>query len=257
MPAVRFCDLAFGNRDMSIQHVPETASDIGPAIWPPARYSSFELQNGDRMSREEFHRLYEQTPDGFKAELIGGVVYVASPLHPNHGKPHLQLGSLLAAYESATPGTDASDNTTIALGDEGEPQPDLYLRVLPEYGGQSATTRDGYVEGAPELIIEVAHSSRAIDLFAKKDDYSRYGVREYLVASVKEQKLRWFDLSAGNEMQPDAAGVYRVRTFPGLWIDGPALWKRDHSQLMRTLQEGLATPEHAALVQELAKRKKP
>jgi len=39
-----------------------------------------ELQTGDRMTRDEFHRAYSQMPEGFRAELIGGVVYVASPL---------------------------------------------------------------------------------------------------------------------------------------------------------------------------------
>lgn len=226
---------------------------------PSARSSAVsrvvDLQNGDRMNRDEFHRLYEQTPDGFKAELIGGIVYVASPLHPAHGKPHLLLNAIVAAYEGHTPGTDASDNTTVLLGHEGEPQPDLYLRILPEFGGQSSTSKDAYVEGAPELVIEVANSSRAIDLFAKKDDYARYGVREYLVASVKEQQLRWFDLTAGVELQPDPAGIFKVRVFPGLWINGPALWKHDHPEVMKTLEAGLATPEHAAFVEQLAQRR--
>jgi Uma2 family endonuclease len=212
------------------------------------------LQNGDLMSREEFHRLYEQAPDGFKAELIGGIVYVASPLTLNHGKPHLLLSCVLGAYAGATPGVEASDNTTVILGNEGEPQPDLYLRVLPESGGQSTTSSDGYVRGAPELIIEVAVSSRAIDLHAKKRDYARYGVREYLVHCAKEQRLRWFDLAAETELQPDDAGIYRVGVFPGLWINGPALVAHDYPRLMASLHEGLATDAHVAFARELASR---
>jgi Uma2 family endonuclease len=123
------------------------------------RRSEIELYNGDRMNREEFHRLYEQTPEGFKAELIGGIVYVASPLFPAHGKPHLLLGLVVGTYEGHTPGVDASDNTTVLLGDEGEPQPDLYLRILPEYGGQSSTGDNECVVGAPELVIEVCDAA--------------------------------------------------------------------------------------------------
>jgi Uma2 family endonuclease len=207
------------------------------------------------MSREEFHRLYEQTPEGFKAELIGGIVYVASPLYPPHGKPHLLLGAVVAAYEARTPGVDASDNTTILLGDEGEPQPDLYVRILPECGGQSATGDNERVEGAPEFIIEIASSSRAIDLHAKKKDYTRYGVREYLVHCVKERKLRWFDLAGGVELQPDDEGIFRIQTFPGLWINGPAVVSRSYQKLMQTLEVGLATPEHAAFVRQLESRR--
>jgi Uma2 family endonuclease len=209
-----------------------------------------ELRTGDRMSRAEFHRAYERMPPGFKAELIGGTVYVAPPLKRRHGTNHLPLGSLFHIYELHTLGVEAGDNTTILLGDEGEPQPDLYLRILPEYGGQSHTTDDDYVEGAPELIAEVAHSSRAIDLHAKRDDYTRYGVREYLVLCLRERQLRWFDLTADRELAPDADGIFRIRCFPGLWIDSAALLNRDRREL-DVLQQGLATPVHAAFVQAL------
>jgi Uma2 family endonuclease len=135
-----------------------------------------ELHTGDRMSREEFLRIYESMPEDFQAELIGGIVFVASPLKRRHGTNHLPLGTLFFTYELNTPGIESGDNTTILLGEEGVPQPDLYLRILPEYGGQSRTTATDYVDGAPELVAEIAYSSRAIDLHAKRDDYTRYGV---------------------------------------------------------------------------------
>src|SRR5258708_23173960 len=94
----------------------------------PREAETLELHNGDRMTREEFHRIYEQTPEHFRAELIGGIVYVASPLKLRHGTNHLPLGTLFFAYEGHTPGAQSGDNTTILLGDEGEPQPDLFLR---------------------------------------------------------------------------------------------------------------------------------
>jgi Uma2 family endonuclease len=210
-----------------------------------------ELHNGDRMTAAEFHKVYERMPPDFKAELIGGIVYVASPLSRQHGTPHLVLGTLFGTYGLKTPGVEASDNTTVLLGTEGEPQPDLYLRILPEYGGQSRSTKKGYVKGAPELIAEVAYSSRSIDLHAKRQDYKRYGVREYLVLSVREGRVRWFDLPADRELEPDTDGVIRVHSFPGLWIDVAALLKKDR-KLLTVLEQGLATPEHAAFVASLA-----
>jgi Uma2 family endonuclease len=240
---------------MATDHVTEATTAAGFSTVPLVARPPVELHSGDRMSREEFHRLYEQTSKNFKAELIGGIVYVASPLSLTHGEPHLLLSAVLAAYVGRTPGTQASDNTTVMLGDDGEPQPDLFLRVRPDHGGQSSTTDDDYVLGAPELIVEVAHSSRAIDLHAKKDMYSQYGVREYVVASVREKELRWFDLAAGNELAPDAAGIHRAGVFRGLWINGAALFANDYAQMMATLDQGLASPEHAAFVRALAARK--
>src|SRR5439155_6395056 len=96
-----------------------------------------ELATGDHMTREEFHRIYAATDDAFRAELIGGIVYVPSPLKRRHGVHHLLLGALFAAYAARTPGVEAGDNATVLLGEDAEPQPDLYLRLLPESGGQS------------------------------------------------------------------------------------------------------------------------
>jgi Uma2 family endonuclease len=218
---------------------------VAPAL-PPE-----ELHSGDRMSRAEFHRIYEQMPPDFRAELIGGIVYVTSPLRRDHAASHMPLSALFYIYEMNTPGVESGDNATILLGEEGEPQPDLYLRVLPEYGGQSRTTPADYVQGAPELVAEIAHSSRAIDLHTKRQDYARYGVREYLVFCLRERQLRWFDLRAGEELAADADGIIRVRCFPGLWIDVEALLSRDQRGLS-VLQQGLATAEHAAFVRALA-----
>jgi Uma2 family endonuclease len=213
------------------------------------------LKTGQRMSRAEFHRLYEQTPEDFKAELIGGVVFVASPLRLQHGRDHLDIGAVLVCYQAATPGVEGADNATILLGDDSEPQPDLSLRILPEYGGQSQTSGDDYIVGAPELVIEVAYSSRDFDLHEKRDDCARNGILEYLVACVDEKCLRWFDLPNGRGVSPGPDGVVRIRTFPGLWIDGGALFAGYSARLLATAQAGLATPEHAAFARQLSERR--
>ena len=213
---------------------------------------SEELHSGDRLCREEFHRLYSQMPEDFEAELIGGVVYVASPLKRRHGTNHLPLGTLFFTYEAQTPGVECADNATILLADDSEPQPDLLLRILPEHGGQSTTTEDDYIAGPPELIAEIAHSSRALDLHAKREDYRRYGVREYLVLCLQENLLRWFDLAADEELAADDEGRCRLQSFPGLWIDVDALLTKEHARMMAALEAGLASEEHAVFVKQLA-----
>jgi Uma2 family endonuclease len=214
-----------------------------------------EMYTGDRMTQAEFHRIYEQMPENFRAELIGGIVYVASPLKLPHARNHFPLGMLLFSYECATPGVEAGDNATVILGENSEPQPDAFLRILPEFGGQSRTEDEGIV-GSPELLGEIAVSSRSIDLHAKKDDYARFGVREYLVLCVREKRLRWFDLRADRELSPDPDGVARIRCFPGLWIHAEALLDRAGAQMVATLQQGLATAEHAEFVRHLAAQRK-
>jgi Uma2 family endonuclease len=196
-----------------------------------------ELVTGDQMTREEFHRIYAQTPEDFHAELIGGIVYVPSPLKRQHGSHHLLLGGLFLAYAARTPGVEAGDNTTVLLGEDSE-----------------RTTDDDYILGAPELVAEIAHSSRAIDLHAKKNDYTRHGVHEYLVVSLRERRLWWFDLRAGRELEAGDDGIIRLAVAPGLWIDTAALFTNDYARLMAVLEQGLSTPEHAEFVRRLAAR---
>ena len=218
---------------------------------PPAA----QLESGDHMTQEEFLRAYERTPDHFKAELVGGIVFVASPLRNPHATADGTLGGLFFYYSGHTPGVQHGNNATVLLGDGGVPQPDQYLRILPQHGGQSRTTADEYVEGAPELVAEISHATRALDLHEKRADYAQYGVKEYLVWCLEQPQLRWFDMAQDRELMPDADGIYRIRTFPGLWINGAALLGQDFDALMSTLNAGLATPEHTEFVQRLSAAK--
>jgi Uma2 family endonuclease len=216
-----------------------------------------ELRSGDHLTQQEFHRIYEKMPPDFKAELIGGIVYVTPPTSYSHGQHHLTLGAILCAYEASTPGAQAGDNTTIILSEDSEPQPDLFLRISPECGGQSRTNEEDYVLGPPELAVEISYSTHALDLHSKRKVYARYGILEYLVLSLKEGQLRWFDLRNDKELTLDADGICRVCVFPGLWIHAEGLLQRNYQQLMATLQQGLQTREHAEFVTQLAAKKKP
>jgi Uma2 family endonuclease len=146
------------------------------------------LENGDRLTRQEFERRYEAILGLKKAELIEGVVYVPAALrYRRHGKPHGLIMTWLGVYEAATPGVESADNTTVRLDWENEPQPDALLRIDEACGGQSWISEDDYVEGAPELIVEIAASSASYDLHDKLRVYRRNGVLEYLVWQAAEQ----------------------------------------------------------------------
>jgi Uma2 family endonuclease len=220
-------------------------------VLPPLR-----LCNGDRMKQPEFHRRYKTYPDDVKFELIGGTVFMASPLRWPHGKYNVKLSFALELYSTATPGVEAGDNATIILGEEHEPQPDLALRLLPEYGGQSRENAEEYIEGPPELLAEIAYSSWAIDMNQKREAYQQTGVLEYLVLLVEEQELHWFDFQRGRLIRPNREGISRSRVFPGLWIDGAALLARDSKRIQEVVQQGLATPEHARFVKRLERARR-
>jgi len=210
------------------------------------------LVNGERMTQAEFHRRYQAYPEDVKIELIGGIVYMASPVGWPHAIYHSELSFVLKLYAAGTPGVELGDNATTILGEECEPQPDLELRIHEACGGRSRVNSAKYVEGPPELVGEIAHSSRAIDLYQKKTDYEQAGVLEYLVVCVEEQELHWFDFTRGGLLKPHRQGIYRSRVFPGLWIAGPALLAQDTLRLAAVVQQGLASRAHAAFVKRLA-----
>ena len=215
------------------------------------------LEVGDHLDQATFHARYEAMPANFRAELIGGVVFVPSPLRKAHGRHHALVMGWLTNYWIATPGTETLDNATAILGDDSEPQPDATLIIEPESGGQSSVSEDGYATGPPELIVEVASSSESIDLHRKRRDYEQAGVLEYVVVVLRQHVVRWFVMQDGTyqEVEPDASGIFKSTVFPGLWLDAPALLRLDGRQVMATLQQGIETSEHAAFVQQLQERR--
>lgn len=210
------------------------------------------LENGDRLNRYEFERRYNAMPDIKKAELIEGVVYMASPVRAaNHGRPHALIITWLGVYRATTPGVDLIDNATTRLDLDNEPQPDALLRI--EVGGQSTISEDDYVEGAPEFIAEVAGSSASYDLGDKLNVYRRNGVQEYLVWQVYDNRIDWFRLSEGEyiALEPDADGVVHSEVFPGLWLAVGAMLDGNLADVLSLLQAGFATAEHATFVESL------
>jgi Uma2 family endonuclease len=209
------------------------------------------LESGDRLSRAEFERRYHAMPYLKKAELIEGVVYVASPLRAKaHGSPHAHIITWLGVYESATPGAKCYDNPTVRLDGDNEPQPDAVLRL--EQNGQSFISEDDYIEGSPELIVEVAASSASYDLHDKLRAYRRNGVQEYVVWRTYSQQIDWFYLQAGEyqSLTANEQGIFHSRQFPGLWLASEAILSGNLGEVLRVLGQGIGSPEHEAFVAE-------
>lgn len=213
------------------------------------------LENGDRLNRVEFERRYDAMPHLKKAELIEGIVYMPAALRfRSHGQPHSWVITWIGTYAAMTPGVSIGDAPTVRLDLDNEPQPDAVLLIDAAAGGQSRLSQDDYIEGAPELVVEIAASSVAIDLHAKKTAYRRNGVQEYIVWQVLEQKLDWFYLEKGDylSLPIDADGILKSRTFPGLWLAVEDLLAGNLQRVLAVVQEGTRSPDHTEFVQKLA-----
>ncbi|HEX2747136.1 MAG TPA: Uma2 family endonuclease [Verrucomicrobiales bacterium] len=215
------------------------------------------LENGDRLSAVEFLRRFQAMPLVKKAELVDGTVHMPSPVSlTQHALPDIILQTWLGTYMASTPEVTGGANATVRLNSQDIPQPDSLMMIRPEYGGAARIGDDGFIEGPPELVVEIAGSSASIDLGAKLQIYHRAGVREYLVWITGEPRVEWrtwnddsgeYDfLAAGTE------GVAQSRVFPGLWLDVAALLDHDASRLLAKLQRGIASAAHKTFRKRLA-----
>ncbi|MDB5330440.1 MAG: hypothetical protein JWP03_1591 [Phycisphaerales bacterium] len=234
---------------------------IGARLTPsdsPARAKVPWLDPGDQLTRDEFERRFDATPGLKKAELIEGVVYMPPAVRWDlHSSPHFRLITWLGTYQANTPGVLGSDNGSVRIDPRNEPQPDAALLIDPSRGGQTSHSVDDYIEGAPEFVAEVSGSTASIDLNAKLRVYRVNGVGEYLVWRIYDGVIDWFALKDGQyellPFHPD--GTLRSEIFPGLWLDHAAMIRGDSATVLRVLQEGLKTPEHAAFVTKLQSAK--
>jgi hypothetical protein len=212
------------------------------------------LEPGDHLPRDEFERRYEAMPQLKKAELLEGVVYMPSPVRwIRHAGPHFNLITWLGVYQAHTPGIQGGDNGTLRLDLENEPQPDGTLIVEPSHGGRVQLSPDDYIVGSPELLAEVSASTVSIDLNTKLRIYRRHQVQEYIVWRVEDQAIDWFVLRRNqyDRLRLTAEGIYQSEIFPGIWLDVAAMTRFDIVTVLQVLQQGIASPAHAAFVAQL------
>ena len=257
------------------------AAGAGPAPAPdpdalppgvaPGTPGGYGLFHGMFMRNPEYHTLYEQTPPGFRAELIEWRVYINRDHRGRAGgdlwdEPHgdivgtkyrhaskqLLLDWWLGEYAANTPGVDPLSTPTVRMPDGSEPEPDAVLRrISAEELAAEAEDHDGWVTYLPALAAEVSDSTRTRDAGPRRRDYERNGVAEYLMIDLPGRRVRWFardDAGAYAEMPPGDDGLLKSRAFPGLWLDPAALLAGDRAALKTALAAGLATDEHAAYV---------
>jgi hypothetical protein len=228
------------------------------------------LRDGDRLGAEEFLRRYAADPIVYSAELLQGVVHITRwrefpngketivpPISAEgHSEPNAALIGCFVVYAAATPGVVSSGSVTTILPSKTTGlEPDAVLRILPTHGGASTVGADKFVHGVPELLAEISFTSGARDFGKKFDSYRDDGVPEYLVWRTAEKEIHWFALKKKKyvALKPHADGTLRSEQFPGLWLDVPALLAGDMAKVLATLQQGIASAEHAAFVAKLQK----
>jgi len=121
----------------------------------PERLSLPPLVPGQRLDRVTFHERYAAMPPNVRAELIGGIVSMWSPLWYGHGGRDQFIAGWIFHYQTSTPGTDGASNTTTIFEDYGEHQPDQSLWITEDRGGRSRLV-EGFIEGVRQQFLAVS-----------------------------------------------------------------------------------------------------
>ncbi len=192
------------------------------------------LENGAVMAREEFHRLYAFRPELHRIELVEGVVYMPSPIKvEGYADAQALLMEWLAAYTLGLPGLRHTGPGTVLLDDQNEPEPDAMLFRM-----RDDRFHDGYLKGAPELVVEIANTSASRDLHQKKAAYERNGVGEYIVWRVAEGAIDWFRLEGASYVLvlPDSNGLIESVQFEGLRLSVQGALSMDRAAVVGGVQ---------------------
>lgn len=172
-----------------------------------------------------FEEFCDRIPEDQKADLIEGVIHVASPesLEGNE-----LIGWVLWVMTGFVDEKDLGrvyfERVAFRLGKHQGPEPDIaFVRTdrlhLAQYG---------YFDGPPDLAMEfVSPESVERDYEKKRAQYQAAGVPEYWILDEILQKVTLLCLVAGATEYAEVAaedGAYRSAVLPGFYLRPEWLW---------------------------------
>jgi len=191
----------------------------------------------DRFTFAEFCALI---PDGVKADLIDGGIYVASPDRPHHYKVASFVQTLLDGYASEHGlGEVYASRVAFQLTEHNAPEPDVAFLKVENLDREE----ERCIRGGPDIAVEVvSRDSRHRDYVDKKQLYREAGVREYWIIDPRQRRAEFHRLQNGDyELVPlERNRIFRSKVLPGFWLDVEWLFLRPLPSKFRCLQQILA-----------------
>ncbi len=133
------------------------------------------------LSRRDYHRLAERGAfEGLRVQLVNGTVIVMSPMGTPRAYALAKLSRIL--MRNAPDSYDVRVQLPLAATDDSEPEPDFAIVPAATEPGEDHPT-------TAALVIEVADSSRRLDLGPKARLYAACRVPEYWVVDLIESSL--------------------------------------------------------------------
>jgi Uma2 family endonuclease len=190
----------------------------------PDRHSSL-------LTLEQFKRLVK---DGMKADLINGVMVVATPASYTHERLFGFLMRLVGDYAEAKDlGIILGSRSLVEVGPREGYEPDLCFVAQDRLDIINETS----ITGPPDLVVEIiSPSTRQYDAYAKRQGYARLGVPEYWLIDPDNRAVAFYRLTESGYVEgPVEDGIYHSLVVPGLWLRLDWLW--DHPKVADCLRE--------------------
>ncbi len=172
-----------------------------------------------------FSDFLELIPEDQKADLLDGVIYLASPENADHNDLLRWLTVVLDLFiEERRLGRVTINKVAYRLSDRTAPEPDLAFVAA----NRLDRIKPGYVDGPPDLAVEiVSPDSVDRDYEAKRRRYEAAGVLEYWIIDPLESTAT-FLVREGDAFveQVSSEHVYQSRVLEGFELDLRWLWQR-------------------------------
>lgn len=157
-------------------------------------------------------------PDGQRAELIDGQIYMMAPPSRKHQRIAGEIFAIIREYINTNNGSCEVDIAPFAVflnkDDTNYIEPDISVIC-----DKSKLTDKG-CSGAPDWIIEIASpSSRRMDYFTKLFKYSTSGVREYWIVDPDRKRITVYDFEAEDTKDYTFSESVKASIYDDLYIN--------------------------------------
>ena len=188
--------------------------------------------------------------DGQKADLIDGVIYMASPENLDANLLFMWLGALLHGLADKTDqGNIYGSRVAFRLDETGSPEPDLAFVKK----ARSNLAHRGFFEGPPDLAIEIVSPELFDrDYVRKRAQYEEAGVSEYWIIDEMEQQITLLRLASDGKYREvkSRKGELHSLVLRGFWLRPEWLWQEVAVE-SRRIATAAGSPQAARFVERL------
>lgn len=170
----------------------------------------------DLVTVDDFFAL---VPEGQKADLIDGVIYMASPDTLDSDEICGFVKFLMQGYAKVKGlGKVVGSRFAFQLTETRAPEPDVAFISTSTF---SLLTKKKMM-GAPDIAVEVvSRDSRQRDYFDKKHVYQEAGAGEYWIIDPLQRRAEFYRLRGGvyELVRLKNNRIFQSETLKGLWLD--------------------------------------